>query len=158
MKRRFGVALGIAVSSIAVVGLVVWAPESRAQTRQAPLTPWGHPDLQGVWTTDAEIGIPVERPVQYGEKALLSEHVTTMDPISLGRVDQIATGLIARGMNPSSAKQQALMVLDRQIGAQASVLAFSRIYFLSGLILLCALPLLLLFRTGKGRGSMGPAH
>jgi MFS transporter, DHA2 family, multidrug resistance protein len=91
-------------------------------------------------------------------KSLLTEHVTTMDPISLGRLDQITGGLIARGMNPIMAKQQALMVLDRQIGAQASVLAFSRIYFLSGLILLCALPLLLLFRTGKGRGAMGPAH
>jgi DHA2 family multidrug resistance protein len=91
-------------------------------------------------------------------KSLLTEHVTTVDPISLGRLDQITGGLIARGMNPIMAKQQALMVLDRQIGAQASVLAFSRIYFLSGLILLCALPLLLLFRTGKGRGAMGPAH
>jgi DHA2 family multidrug resistance protein len=61
-------------------------------------------------------------------------------------------------MNPSVAHDQALLVLDRQIGAQASVLAFSKIYVLSGFILLCVLPLLLLFRTGRGRGSMGPAH
>ena len=73
MKRRLGVALGIAASSIAMLGLAVCAQESRAQTRQMPLTPWGHPDLQGVWTTDAEIGIPVERPLQYGEQALLTE-------------------------------------------------------------------------------------
>ena len=91
-------------------------------------------------------------------KQLLTEHVTTMDPMSLGRLDQITRGLMARGMNPSVAQQQALLVLDRQIGAQASVLAFSRIYLLSGAILLCSLPLLFLFRTGKGRGSMGPAH
>lgn len=38
-----------------------------------PRTAWGHPDLQGVWTTDEEIGIPVERPVAYGEKALLTD-------------------------------------------------------------------------------------
>ena len=91
-------------------------------------------------------------------KQLLTEHVTTMDPVSLGRLDQITRGLMARGMNPTLAKQQALMVIDRQIGAQASVLAFSKIYFLSGIILCCAIPLLLLFRTGKGRGAMGPAH
>ena len=91
-------------------------------------------------------------------KQLLTEHVTTMDPLSLGRLDQIARGLVARGMNPLVAKQQALMVIDRQIGAQASVLAFSKIYVLSGIILLCSLPLLFLFRTGKGRGSMGPVH
>ncbi len=91
-------------------------------------------------------------------KQLLTEHVTTMDPMTLGRLDQITRGLLARGMNSSVAHQQALLVLDRQIGAQASVLSFSRIYLLSGAILLCSLPLLFLFRTGKGRGSVGPAH
>jgi len=73
MKRLLGVALGIVVSSIALAGLVVRAQESGARSWQVPLTPWGHPDLQGVWTTDAEIGIPVERPVQYGEKAVLTD-------------------------------------------------------------------------------------
>jgi MFS transporter, DHA2 family, multidrug resistance protein len=91
-------------------------------------------------------------------KQLLTEHVTTMDPISLGRLDQITRAIAARGLNPVSARQQALMILDRQIQAQASVLAFSKIYLLSGAILLCSLPLLFLFRTGKGRGSMGPVH
>jgi DHA2 family multidrug resistance protein len=91
-------------------------------------------------------------------KQVLTEHVTTMDPLSLGRLEQVARGLMARGVNPTVAKQQALMVIDRQIGAQASVLAFSKIYFLSGIILLCSLPLLLLFRTGRGRGAVGPAH
>jgi DHA2 family multidrug resistance protein len=56
------------------------------------------------------------------------------------------------------AHQQALAMLDHQLQAQASVLAFSRIYVLSGIILLCSLPLLFLFRTGKGRGSMGAVH
>jgi DHA2 family multidrug resistance protein len=92
------------------------------------------------------------------KRALLGEHVTTMDPASLGRLDQITGGLISRGMNPVLAKQQALMMLDRQIQTQASVLAFSRIYILSGVILLAVLPLLLVFRTGKGRGTAGLAH
>jgi len=92
------------------------------------------------------------------KKAGLTEHVTSVDPVSLGRLEQITRGLIARGVNPIVAKQQALFVLDRQIGAQASVLAFSRIYILSGVILLASLPLLLLFKTGKGRGSAGMAH
>ena len=91
-------------------------------------------------------------------KQLLTEHVTTMDPTSLGRLEQITRALVAKGMTAASAHQQALMILDRQIGAQASVLAFSRIYVLSGIILLCSLPLLFLFRTGKGRGAMGPVH
>ena len=73
MNRRLGVALGIAVNSVALTGFVVCAQESRAQTWQVLLTPWGHPDLQGIWTTDAEIGVPVERPEQYGESALLTD-------------------------------------------------------------------------------------
>ena len=91
-------------------------------------------------------------------KQLLTEHVTTMDPTSLGRLDQITRAMMARGVSGASARQQALMILDRQIGAQASVLAFSKIYVLSGIILLCSLPLLFLFKTGKGRGAMGPVH
>jgi hypothetical protein len=38
-----------------------------------PRTPWGHPDLQGIWTTDVEIGVPLERPVEFGNTALLTD-------------------------------------------------------------------------------------
>jgi DHA2 family multidrug resistance protein len=58
-------------------------------------------------------------------------------------------------MNAVTAKQQALAVLDRQMQGQASVLAFSKLYLLSGLALVISLPLLLLFRSGKSRG-LGP--
>jgi len=78
--------------------------------------------------------------------------------MSLGRLQSITSGLIAKGANPLVAKQQALFMLDRQVQAQASVLAFSRIYILSGIILLASVPLLLMFKTGKGRGSAGMAH
>jgi hypothetical protein len=50
------------------------ATRSSAASRDAvPKTPWGHPDLQGVWTSDAEIGVPLERPVDLGTKATLTE-------------------------------------------------------------------------------------
>jgi DHA2 family multidrug resistance protein len=92
------------------------------------------------------------------QKSLLSEHVGAFDFATQQRVDAITSGLLAKGMNAVSAHQQALAILDRQIQAQASVLAFSRIYLLSGLVLVGALPLLLLFRTGRARGAMGPVH
>jgi hypothetical protein len=38
-----------------------------------PRTAWGDPDLSGTWTTDDTIGVPIERPVQFGDKALLSD-------------------------------------------------------------------------------------
>ena len=50
------------------------------------------------------------------------------------------------------------MILDRQLQGQASVLAFSKLYLLSGMALMASLPLLLLFRSGKSRGHGPAAH
>jgi hypothetical protein len=38
-----------------------------------PKTTWGEPDLQGVWTSDAALGIPRERPEKFGTRAMLSD-------------------------------------------------------------------------------------
>ena len=38
-----------------------------------PRTPWGHPDLQGIWTSDGEYGVPLERPAELGTRALINE-------------------------------------------------------------------------------------
>jgi hypothetical protein len=76
----------------------------------------------------------------------------------LSRLSMIARGLISRGVNPMVAQQQAIAILDRQVTIQSSILAFSKISFYSGPVLVCALPLLLLFRTGRARGAMGPVH
>ena len=38
-------------------------PAFRAIPRiRVPRTPWGDPDLQGVWSSDEEAGVPFERP------------------------------------------------------------------------------------------------
>jgi DHA2 family multidrug resistance protein len=92
-------------------------------------------------------------------RALLAEHIVIGDPMTLARLDGITRVLVAKGMNALSAKQQALMILDRQLQGQASVLAFSKLYLLSGIALMASLPLLLLFRSGKSRGlGPGAAH
>jgi len=38
-----------------------------------PKTDWGEPDLQGVWTSDAALGIPRERPEKFGNRAFLND-------------------------------------------------------------------------------------
>jgi hypothetical protein len=40
---------------------------------KAPRTPWGHPDLEGIWTTDDMRGVPMSRPQQYGTRMYLSD-------------------------------------------------------------------------------------
>jgi hypothetical protein len=39
----------------------------------AQKTPWGDPDLQGTWTSDDTLGVPMERPVTYGDRLYLTE-------------------------------------------------------------------------------------
>ena len=36
-------------------------------------TPWGDPDIQGLFTTDDELGVPFERPEQFGDRAVVTE-------------------------------------------------------------------------------------
>ena len=38
-----------------------------------PRTPWGDPDLQGVWSSDDTSGIPRERPKEMGNNLYLSD-------------------------------------------------------------------------------------
>jgi DHA2 family multidrug resistance protein len=90
-------------------------------------------------------------------KAILTEHAAIVDPATQARLDMLTQGLAARGMNLFVAKQQALAVLDRQIAAQASVIAFAKIYLLNGILLVCALPLLLFWKSGRPRMAPGAA-
>ena len=39
----------------------------------APRTPWGEPDLQGIWTGQAELGVPFERPAAFGTRQSLTD-------------------------------------------------------------------------------------
>ncbi len=91
-------------------------------------------------------------------RAALVSHLASGDAGSTARLAALTQGMVAKGASLAVAKQQALALLDAQVMAQANVLAFARIYVLSGLLLCAALPLLFLFKTGKGRGSAGPVH
>lgn len=59
-----GQAAGSAEAGAAVRAEPGWKP---------PLTPWGHPDLQGIWTTDDMRGIPRERAPEFGTRAFLTD-------------------------------------------------------------------------------------
>jgi hypothetical protein len=81
MNRRYATALAfLAVSLAAVVHPAGQTPARQttasppaAKTWTAPRTPWGDPDLQGTWTTDDYIGVPIERPVDLGTKRFLTD-------------------------------------------------------------------------------------
>ncbi len=73
--RAIGITLAAALV-VAVVSAVAVAqtPSSKpAGSWTPPKTPWGHPDLQGTWTSDAAWGIPLQRPDQFAGRAELTD-------------------------------------------------------------------------------------
>jgi len=56
-----------------IIGGVALLTLTAASAAQTPRTPWGDPDLQGTFTTDNSIGVPLERPKQFGTRATLTE-------------------------------------------------------------------------------------
>jgi hypothetical protein len=69
MRNRnwpLGGVLTAAVTVAAIVPAVIaQGPEvvTPKAEYKAPRTPWGHPDFQGIWTSDSVMGVPVEKPI-----------------------------------------------------------------------------------------------
>jgi hypothetical protein len=66
----------LALACVLLVGPVA-AQELAGRSRSGPWvqtrTPWGDPDLQGIYAGDNSIGIPVERPARFGTRRFLTE-------------------------------------------------------------------------------------
>ena len=69
MRTRFLEMIGVAVMVVAVVSFTSVPVSGQAPT--AAKTPWGEPDLQGIWSDDYQI--PLERPAQYAGREFLTE-------------------------------------------------------------------------------------
>src|SRR5499427_294790 len=63
----------VRTAACVLFALVAGASLAAQKTWTVPKTPWGDPDLRGTYTTDNSIGIPMERPPQYGERATLTD-------------------------------------------------------------------------------------
>jgi hypothetical protein len=55
----------------ALAGLI--AVVTSAQGPSVPKTPWGDPDLQGTFSSEAELSVPFERQAQYGDRRFLTD-------------------------------------------------------------------------------------
>jgi hypothetical protein len=59
---------------IAAYAVVIAAAHLTGQTPSpSQRTPWGDPDIQGVFTTDDELGVPFERPEAFGQRQTVTE-------------------------------------------------------------------------------------
>ena len=66
-------AITVALGALVAAPLAAQTTSARASARAtrawtAPRTPWGDPDLEGVWTSDSVRGIPTERPEKLAGK------------------------------------------------------------------------------------------
>jgi hypothetical protein len=78
-----------------------------ARTYTPPKTPWGDPDLQGIWPSTAMVGVPFERAPQFGNRRYLTEaefkkrqqdaeHQSELDTESFS-VDDVKQDVVAMG-------------------------------------------------------------
>ena len=88
---RTGLRLAIAASIVAALAGAAAAQERTGADAansgfEAPRTPWGAPDLQGVW--DYRTATPLQRPEEFGERAALTaEEVAEYERINSERLD-----------------------------------------------------------------------
>jgi len=62
-----------AVCVAMIVTLSAQAPPPSGSSYTPPKTPWGDPDLQGIWPGTDMVGVPFERPPQFGNRLFLTE-------------------------------------------------------------------------------------
>src|SRR6202140_1186406 len=84
MRKRF-LASAVVAAALATVPLAAQGQSSAAKAAgaprpttakagwTAPKTPWGPPDIEGTWTSDGAIGIPLARPDQFAGRVELTD-------------------------------------------------------------------------------------
>ena len=64
----------LAISAVLLAATVAsLAGQAPAKSWTAPKTAWGDPDIAGIFTTDDELGVPFERPDQFGGREFVTD-------------------------------------------------------------------------------------
>jgi DHA2 family multidrug resistance protein len=84
----------------------------------------------------------------------LLPHLDASDPQVASWIQQTTAGMTHLGASLPEATARAWQILSYKLQQQASLLAYDKIYLTMGIVFTCALPLLLLFRTGRVTGKV----
>ena len=106
MRQRLlqfvGVATTVAVVSLAMPAVAGQSPRTTGKAPTAAVkrgpalkTPWGEPDLQGIWTRDADV--PLQRPIKYGNREFLTD-------AERAELDRQISGILARDSTKAAAR------------------------------------------------------
>src|SRR5262245_31473037 len=63
----------IAAAVATMVSLAALTSAQSPSAFKAPRTAWGDPDISGLFTTDDELGVPFERPAQFGDRQAVTD-------------------------------------------------------------------------------------
>ncbi|NUP07899.1 MAG: DHA2 family efflux MFS transporter permease subunit [Polyangiaceae bacterium] len=90
--------------------------------------------------------------------AVIGEKLVSSDPETLQRLEQIAQGFMARGVDSTTAHQQAFALLKGSIERQASVISFSDTFWATAVLIICTLPLILLLGKPQKGAAVAVDH
>ena len=79
----------VAATAVTVSGQGAGAPAtSQTSTWDPPRTPWGDPDLQGIWTNE-NTRTPRQRPARYGDREFFTdEEMAELEQQAMERYEQ----------------------------------------------------------------------
>ncbi len=88
---------------------------------------------------------------RYGARAraVLSASLLPDRPEVQDRLAQMAAGFVQRGYDPVTARTAALQALSGTVTGQGMVIAFEQVFLLTGIVLLCTLPLLFFLKVKR---------
>jgi hypothetical protein len=73
--RLFGT--GLAAAAVAIAALAAALPAAAQSKKESdwkqPMTPWGDPDIQGMWPIGDWAGVPLTRPEKYGDSMYITD-------------------------------------------------------------------------------------
>src|SRR5262249_48464638 len=90
--------------------------------------------------------------------AVLSEKLVANDPRTLERVQLFTQAMIARGADLVDAKQRALRLITGSLRVQASVMSFADTFWMTGALVLVAMPLIFLLGKPQQGKSVTADH
>jgi len=97
-------AVVIVLVLLAAVAAAAQAPLSKAavpaaKTWTPPRTPWGDPDLQGIYTSDDLMDTPIERPAEFGSRLYFTEEELAQ---AAAKLDRQAKADLQEFVNPNA--------------------------------------------------------
>lgn len=122
IKQRV-VVVGTVGLAICIARIVVTAAENYAP----PQTPWGEPDLRGTWPTSHLIGVPVVRPVEFGDRFNLTDEEFAAKQTSVAaRDNRFQSGPIPSADAAGRALPQTSLIFDPPDGQFPALTEYGR--------------------------------